>query len=105
MFTLLGDANLDGSVNGTDLGILATNFNKSVTGFSGWDQGDFNYDGSVNGTDLGYISSNFNQGISAAVITAANPATVFFTSADTSTVVSQVLNVTPQSKHGSPPKH
>ncbi|HEV2969686.1 MAG TPA: autotransporter-associated beta strand repeat-containing protein, partial [Pirellulales bacterium] len=38
-FTLLGDADLNGTVNGIDFGILAANFNKGV---SRWDQGDFN---------------------------------------------------------------
>jgi hypothetical protein len=63
MYALLGDANLDGAVNGSDFAILAANFNKSV---SGWDQGDFNYDGSVNGVDFAFLASNFNKGASQA---------------------------------------
>jgi fibronectin-binding autotransporter adhesin len=59
MYTLLGDANLDGKVNGADFAILAANFNQSVT--NGWDQGDFNYDGSVNGADFTLLAENFNQ--------------------------------------------
>jgi hypothetical protein len=59
MYTLLGDANLDGKVNGTDFAILATNFNKAATG---WDAGDFNYNGKVNGTDFADLALNFNQG-------------------------------------------
>jgi hypothetical protein len=43
-YTLLGDANLDGKVNGTDFAILASNFNQSVTG---WDNGDFAYDSGI----------------------------------------------------------
>jgi hypothetical protein len=62
-YTLLGDANLDGVVNGIDFGILAANFNKGVTG---WDQGDFNYDGVVNGIDFGELAANFNKGASGA---------------------------------------
>jgi C1A family cysteine protease len=58
MYTLLGDANLDGTVNGEDFTILAANFNQSATG---WDQGDFNYDGVVNGEDFTLLSANFNQ--------------------------------------------
>ena len=50
MYTLLGDANLDGKVNGTDFNLMATNFNQAVT--DGWDKGDFNYDGKVNGSDF-----------------------------------------------------
>jgi hypothetical protein len=58
MYTLLGDANLDGSVNGEDFTILASNFNQPVTS---WDQGDFNYDGEVNGEDFTLMAANFNQ--------------------------------------------
>jgi fibronectin-binding autotransporter adhesin len=60
-YTLLGDANLDGVVNGIDFGILAANFNKGVTG---WDKGDFNYDNVVNGIDFGELAANFNKGAS-----------------------------------------
>jgi len=59
MYTLLGDANLDGKVNGTDFTLMATNFNHAVT--NGWDQGDFNYDGVVNGADFVLLAENFNQ--------------------------------------------
>jgi prepilin-type processing-associated H-X9-DG protein/prepilin-type N-terminal cleavage/methylation domain-containing protein len=62
-YTLLGDVNLDGTVNGVDFGILAANFNHSV---SRWDQGDFNYDGAVNGVDFGDLAANFNQGAAGA---------------------------------------
>jgi hypothetical protein len=60
-YTLAGDANLDGFVNGEDFTILASNFNQNVTG---WDQGDFNYDGTVNGEDFTLLAANFNQGVS-----------------------------------------
>jgi hypothetical protein len=59
MYTLLGDANLDGVVNAIDFGILAANFNKGVTG---WDQGDFNYDNVVSAIDFGELAANFNKG-------------------------------------------
>jgi MYXO-CTERM domain-containing protein len=58
MYTLLGDANLDGKVNGADFAILAANFNTAV---NGWDQGDFNYDLKVNGSDFANLAANFNQ--------------------------------------------
>jgi autotransporter-associated beta strand protein len=67
MYTLLGDANLDGRVNGADFAILASNFNKAAIG---WDQGDFNYDGAVNGADFAALASNFNQGASQADLAA-----------------------------------
>jgi autotransporter-associated beta strand protein len=62
-FTLLGDANLDKTVNGVDFGILAANFNKGITG---WDKGDFNYDNAVNGVDFGDLAANFNKGAASA---------------------------------------
>jgi hypothetical protein len=57
-YTLYGDANLDGVVNGTDFGILAAHFGDQATA---WDAGDFNYDGVVNGSDFGVLASNFGQ--------------------------------------------
>ena len=62
-YTLLGDADLNGIVNGVDFGIVSANFNKGVTA---WDQGDFNYDNVVNGIDFADLAANFNQGASIA---------------------------------------
>jgi hypothetical protein len=62
-YTLLGDIDLNGIVNGVDFGILAANFNKGV---SRWDQGDFNYDNIVNGIDFADLAANFNKGASGA---------------------------------------
>jgi autotransporter-associated beta strand protein len=61
MYTLLGDANLDGQVNGEDFTILASNFNQLATR---WDQGDFNYGPGVNGEDFTLLAANFNQQVS-----------------------------------------
>jgi autotransporter-associated beta strand protein len=61
MYTLYGDSNLDGSVDGTDLNNVLSNYN--ATG-ANWSQGDFNYDGSVDGTDLNTVLSNYNQHLS-----------------------------------------
>ncbi len=62
-YTLLGDANLDGIVNGSDFSILAANFGKGVTN---WDQGNFLYTSSVNGSDFAALAANFGQGDSGA---------------------------------------
>ena len=70
MYTLLGDANLDGKVNGTDFTIMAANFNQAVT--NGWDEGDFNYDGAVNGSDFVLLADNFNQFASQSAVAAAD---------------------------------
>jgi len=47
---LPGDANLDGSVDGTDLNIVLSNY--GVTSGGTWFTGDFNGDGAIDGTDL-----------------------------------------------------
>jgi hypothetical protein len=70
MYTLLGDANLDDKVNGTDFNLMATNFNDAVT--NGWDEGDFNYDGKVNGSDFVLLADNFNQFASQSAVSAAD---------------------------------
>lgn len=54
---LLGDANLDGTVNGLDLSAMASNFGTSGNVWAG---GDFNADGNVNGLDLSILASNWN---------------------------------------------
>jgi autotransporter-associated beta strand protein len=64
-FTLLGDANLDGTVNGSDFSILAANFG---TGATNWDQGNFLYGTSVNGSDFSALAANFGQGDNGAAV-------------------------------------
>jgi len=56
-WTLLGDCNLDGTVNISDFSQLGANFN--VAGF--WFQGDCNYDGTVTIGDFSLLASNFNN--------------------------------------------
>ena len=58
MYTVYGDSNLDGTVNGADLTTVLSNYNKIG---QSWAQGDFNYDGTVNGADLTIVLSNYNQ--------------------------------------------
>jgi hypothetical protein len=60
MYTLQGDADLNGIVNGVDFGILAPNLNKGV---SGWDEGDFDYNNVVNGVDFGDLAPNMNKAV------------------------------------------
>ena len=52
----LGDANHDGVVDVSDLGILGANFNQDD---AQWSQGDFNSDGVVDVADLGGIGANW----------------------------------------------
>ncbi len=62
-YTLVGDANLDGTVNGSDFSILAANFGLGATN---WDQGNFLFTSSVNGSDFSALAANFGQGDSGA---------------------------------------
>ncbi len=52
---LLGDANLDGSVDGSDFGIWNSN---KFTNQAAWCKGDFNANGAIDGSDFGIWNSN-----------------------------------------------
>src|SRR6185436_15156919 len=56
MYTYAGDANLDGTIDGGDYGII-DNF-VQVPGADGYANGDFNYDGVIDGGDYGVIDNN-----------------------------------------------
>ena len=60
---LLGDANLDGSVDAQDLNPLGLNWQSDVGTWSG---GDFNDDGIVNSQDLGLVGINWQQSVAIA---------------------------------------
>jgi hypothetical protein len=57
--SLAGDANRDGTVNGTDFALLAQNF--GTQNGADWGRGDFNADGAVNGTDFALLAGNFGK--------------------------------------------
>jgi hypothetical protein len=71
MFTLLGDANLDGTVNSEDFTLFSENVGQSD---AVWDQGDFNYDGTVNSEDFTLFAHNIGQSAlqNAAIVDYAN---------------------------------
>jgi len=56
-YTYLGDANLDGVVNGLDYAQADNGFN---FGMAGWSHGDFNYDGQVSAIDYALLDNVFN---------------------------------------------
>ncbi len=58
-FTYGGDANLDGQVDISDLGALATAWQTS----SVWTGGDFGYSGFVDISDLGILATNWQLGV------------------------------------------
>ncbi len=61
--TYRGDFNTDGAVNGTDLSILADNFDADV----GFASGNANCDSIVNGTDLSILASTFGNVVTTGV--------------------------------------
>jgi autotransporter-associated beta strand protein/probable HAF family extracellular repeat protein len=60
IYTLYGDATVNGGVDLSDLASLGANWN--TTG-KAWSQGDFNYDGKVDLSDLAALGSHWNQSI------------------------------------------
>lgn len=56
---ILGDVNLDGDVDSTDLGVLLNNLNTTHAEASMWIGGDLNDTGEVDSTDLGLLLNNF----------------------------------------------
>jgi ELWxxDGT repeat protein/autotransporter-associated beta strand protein len=55
-YTVMGDSNLDGTVNSIDAILLARNYNTNT----GWDKGNFNYDSTINMSDALILQKNFN---------------------------------------------
>ena len=60
-YLLPGDANLDGKVDGSDVTILAANWQTGVlnTQYATWSMGDFNGDGRVDGSDVTILAGNW----------------------------------------------
>ena len=88
-YTYYGDADLDGDVDGNDVGAWAVNF----TGSGGsttktWTEGDWDYDGDVDGNDVGRWAVNFTgSGGGVLNITGAAPGAVAMLEAMGFTVV------------------
>jgi hypothetical protein len=59
-YTLVGDANLDGHVDGSDYSLIDAGFASGGT-LTGWYNGDFNYDGQIDGSDYALIDNSFNN--------------------------------------------
>jgi autotransporter-associated beta strand protein len=57
-YTWYGDADLNGSVDGTDYGLIDAGF-LSGGSLKGWFNGDFDYSGRIDGTDYGLIDGAF----------------------------------------------
>lgn len=65
---IAGDANNDGKVDGSDVTILAGNWQAGVgiddPGTVTWEMGDFNGDGKVDGSDVTILAGNWQYGVS-----------------------------------------
>ena len=57
-YTYIGDANLDGKIDGSDYSRIDNGYLNNLTG---WYNGDFNYDGIVNGSDYTLMDNAFNS--------------------------------------------
>lgn len=88
--TLIGDVNLDGTVNLTDLLTLLNNYGKSG---AIWSQGDINYDGTINLIDLLTMLNGYGQSQPVPLIPGPTVATAASASATTVTTTSTNLSV------------
>ena len=71
-----GDANKDGKVDGSDVTILAGNWQYGVTGGGAtWGMGDFNGDGKVDGSDVTILAGNWQYGVTVAATSVPEPST------------------------------
>ena len=73
-----GDANNDGKVDGSDVTILACNWQTGVGGVGGanWSMGDFNGDGAVDGSDVTILAGNWQYGVTTAAASVPEPSTL-----------------------------
>lgn len=67
-----GDANGDGQVDGSDVTILANNWQSEE---KLWWDGDFNNDGVVDGSDVTILAAHWQEGVTAAAATVPEPQT------------------------------
>ena len=75
---IAGDANGDGRVDGSDVTILAGNWQYGVTGTADatWAMGDFNGDGRVDGSDVTILAGNWQYGVTAAATAVPEPSMI-----------------------------
>ena len=73
-----GDANCDGKVDGSDVTILAGNWQVGVDGIqrATWDMGDFNGDGKIDGSDVTILAGNWQHGVTTAAASVPEPSTI-----------------------------
>ena len=74
---IAGDANGDGRVDGSDVTILAGNWQKGVSDglTADWEEGDFNGDGKIDGSDVTILAGNWQYGVDVAAASVPEPST------------------------------
>ena len=76
---IAGDANGDGKVDGSDVTILAGNWQYGVGSSeetATWSMGDFNGDGQVDGSDVTILAGNWQYGVDAAAASVPEPSMI-----------------------------
>ena len=75
---IAGDANGDGKVDGSDVTILAGNWQKGVNDglTASWEEGDFNGDGKVDGSDVTILAGNWQYGVDATAASVPEPSMI-----------------------------
>ena len=69
-YTIIGDVNLDGIVDDSDIGILTNNYGMNVD----WANGDvYGYDGIVDGNDVGVQANNYGMSLGSVLPLADSP--------------------------------
>ena len=78
MSAIPGDANNDGRVDGSDVTILAGNWQVGVSDgqTATWEMGDFNGDGRVDGSDVTILAGNWQYGVEKAAAGVPEPSTI-----------------------------
>ena len=73
-----GDANKDGKVDGSDVTILAGNWQVGVDGAveATWEMGDFNGDKKVDGSDVTILAGNWQYGVDTTAASVPEPSTL-----------------------------
>ena len=99
---LPGDANGDGRVDGSDVTILAGNW--QLLDGATWEMGDFNGDGRVDGSDVTILAGNWQAGVDSTATAAAVPEPTTWVLLLSAVMLLVLLKFHPQNKIKTEPK-
>jgi hypothetical protein len=100
-FTLMGDLNLDRTVNAIDATTAARNY--LIAGRTAWDQGNFNYDATINMADIMFLQKNFNATATGSTTAAAVNAAAAAPANSTASPAPVTTTTPPASSPSTPP--